>query len=190
MLALGPLAIVSIVLVVAGVWKVLRPDEARSALRTLGVPVPPVAVRLVGVGEAALGALTLVVGGWVLATAVGVLYLVFAGVAWRLRDGEVGCGCFGAASSTPPGILHVVVNLVAAAVALIAVLADVPGHVEAWSELPGAGLPHVLLVIVGAIGTLGVLTVLPDARAAVDGHVRAPQSVLFQPRRPARSNGA
>ena len=58
-----------------------------------------------------LGVATILVGGVVLAAAVAACYLLFAAVAWRLRNGEVGCGCFGAASSTPPGPLHIAVNL-------------------------------------------------------------------------------
>ena len=38
-------------------------------------------------------------------------------------------------------------------------------------------------MVVGALATLGLLTVLPDARAAVDGEIRRPQPVLV----PARS---
>src|SRR5262245_14830922 len=119
MLILGPLGIVSTVLAVAGIWKVVRPEPARRALRALGVSLPRPVVRAVGAGEAALGVATWCLGGPVLAGFVAALYVVFAMVAWRLRDGEVGCGCFGAASSTPPGALHVVVDLTCAAIATI-----------------------------------------------------------------------
>jgi hypothetical protein len=186
MLILGPLGIVSIVLAVAGSWKLLRPGAAQTAIRTLGVPLPTTAVRGIGGIELALGAATIVVGGAALAAAVAAAYVAFAAVAWRLRGSDVGCGCFGAASSTPPGALHIAVNLVAAGIAIIAAASGVPGQARAWDELPGLGVPHVLLMIVGATATLGLLTVLPDARAAVDGEIRRPQPVLFQPRRQTR----
>jgi hypothetical protein len=186
MLILGPFGIVSVVLVVAGAWKVRRPDPARSALRALGVTVPAWMVQTLGAVEAALGALALAVGGTAPAATVAAAYLAFAVVAFRLRDGEVGCGCFGAASTTPPGPLHVAVNLAAVVVATIAAIDGVPGYPSAWDDLPGAGVAHVLLVGVGAVATLGLLTVLPDARAAANGRTRAPQPVLFQPGRRAR----
>jgi hypothetical protein len=71
-------------------------------------------------------------------------------------------------------------------VAVGAAIAGVPGHVAAWHELPALGVPHALLVVVGATATLGLLTVLPDARAAARGAARSPQPVLFQPGRRAR----
>jgi hypothetical protein len=186
MLVLGPFGIASLVLVVAGLWKICRPEPARSALSELGLRVPAACVRVLGGAEALLGTLAVLVGGSVLAIGVAVAYLVFAVVAWRLRNSDVGCGCFGAASSTPPGPLHVAVDVAAFAVAVIAVFVDVPGHLAAWDELPGLGVAHVLLVAVGVAATLALLTVLPDARAAADGQVRAPQPVLFQPGRRAR----
>jgi hypothetical protein len=185
MLFLGPFGIVSVVLVVAGGWKMRRPEPARSALRALGVPVPAWIVRALGLGEVALGALALLVGGAAVAATVAVAYLVFAAVAWRLRDGEIGCGCFGAASTTPPGVLHVAVNLASVVVVTVAAIDGVPGYPSAWGDLPGLGVAHALLVAIGAIATLALLTVLPDARAAADGRIRTPQPVLFQPgRRP------
>jgi methylamine utilization protein MauE len=186
MLLLGPLGIVSTVLLVAGIWKVVRPAPARAALRSLGWAVPSPVVRVLGVTEGALAVAVLLVGGAALALLVGVLYLSFAAVAWRLRGGDVGCGCFGAASSTPPGSLHIAVNLLAAGVAASAAIDGVPGHVAAWHALPAWGVPHALLVVVGATATLGLLTVLPDARAAARGAARLPQPVLFQPGRRAR----
>jgi hypothetical protein len=147
------------------------------------VPLPALAVRGVGAAEVALGLVALLAGGRVAALAVAVAYAAFAAVAWRLRGGEIGCGCFGAASTTPPGRLHVAVDLAAVVVAVLAVLDAVPGHVDAWHRLPGLGVAHALLVVVGVVATLGLLTVLPDARAAADGQVRTVQPVLFQPRR-------
>jgi hypothetical protein len=186
MLILGPFGIVSVVLVVAGVWKVHRPEPARSALRVLGVRVPPIVVRGLGAGEVVLGAAAVIAGGTAVAAAVAAAYAAFAVVAWRLRDSDVGCGCFGAASSTPPGWLHVAVNVAAVVVGAIAALDGVPGHVGAWGDLPGLGLAHALLVGVGVAATLALLTVLPDARAAADGQIRTPQPVLFQPGRRGR----
>jgi hypothetical protein len=183
MLLFGPLAIISMVLVVAGVWKVRRPAPTRDALRAMHVPVPLTAVRGLGLLEVALAVATIAAGGVVLPALVGGLYLVFAVVSWQLRDADISCGCFGAASATPPGPLHIGVNLVAAAVALAVALTDGPTLRDAWGDLPGAGIPHVMLVLIGTAATVGVLTVLPDARASAKGAPTRRHPVLFQPTR-------
>jgi hypothetical protein len=186
MLTFGPLCIVAMVLAVAGVWKSVSPDAARTALRTLGVPLPRLLVRVLGAAEAVLGVATIAVGGTELPAAVGALYLAFAVVAWRLRDTEVGCGCFGAASAAPPGPLHVAVDLAAAAVAIGAAVLPAPAINEGWGELPAYGIPHLALIAVGTVAVLALLTVLADVRAAAGGRTRASQPGLFQPARRTR----
>jgi uncharacterized protein YjeT (DUF2065 family) len=186
MLTFGPLCIVAVVLAVAGVWKFVSPDAARTALRTLGVRLPRLVVRVLGAAEVVLGVATIAIGGTALPAAVGALYVAFAGIAWRLRDADVGCGCFGAASAAPPGPLHVAVDLAAAAVAIGAAVTRAPAIDEAWGELPAYGIPHVALIAVGTVAVLAVLTVLADVRAAARGAIRAPQPVLFRPARRTR----
>jgi hypothetical protein len=192
MLLLGPLAIVSSVLVVAGVWKVGRPQPALTALRAVRLPSSVLTVRAIGLAEATLGFTAILVGGTALPAAVAAAYVAFAFVAWRLRGSDVGCGCFGGASSTPPGPLHLVVNLASAAAAAAASIAGTSGVIDAWDELPAAGLAHVLLVAVGTVATLALLTVLPEARAAANGTIRHAQPVLFRvaPRRDERGTAA
>lgn len=185
MLAIGPLCIVSIVLVVAGAWKVVRPAVAAQALAALHIPGGPAAVRLLGVVEAIVGVAAVVMGGRVLAAAIAAFYAGFAIVAWRLRAAGAACGCFGALSAAPPTVMHVVVNVVSALVAIAATIVDVPGLVEAMDDLPGHGVPHVMLIAIGSVATLGLLTVLADAIAA-SAPQRTPQPVLFQPTRRAR----
>jgi hypothetical protein len=182
----GPIWILSVVAAVAGVWKLLQPTAAASALRTLGVAVPPVAVRALGLGEVLLGTAAIVVGGRLSALGLAVAYAGFAVVADRLRRSPtpVSCGCFGARSA-PPGWVHVVVDAVAAAVAALAVITGVDGLAAAGSDLPAGGLAHALASAVGALAIIGLLTVLPEARAAArppaTGHVQ-----LFGPTIPVR----
>src|SRR5829696_1436730 len=126
MLVLGPFGIVSLVLVVAGVWKLGRPDPARAATRSLEVPLPRVAVRGIGAAEVALGLVALLAGGSVAAIGVAVAYASFA------------------------------VVVVATAVAVVGALDAVPGHVDAWHRLPGFGVAYALLLIVGVVGTLAL----------------------------------
>ena len=191
MLLFGPLAIISMVLVVAGIWKVRRPAPTRDALRALRLPVALSVVRAFGCAEIALAVAAIVVGGVVLPALLGGLYLVFAVVSWQLRDADISCGCFGAASATPPGPLHIGVNLVSAAIGFGVALTDGPSLRDVWGDLPGAGVPHALLVVIGTVATVGLLTVLPDARASAKGAPARVHPVLFQPtRRAARANEA
>jgi hypothetical protein len=186
MLLFGPHCIVALVLAIAGVGKLSNPAPARAALRALGVRAPSSTVRALGAAEVALGVAAVVVGGVVLPLGVAAAYVAFGIVAWRLRGASVGCGCFGAASSAPPGGLHVGVDAVSAAIAAGAAGAGVPGVRAAWADLPAAGVPHVALVVIGVAGVLGILTVLADARFAAGSPARAAQPVLFQSGRRSR----
>ena len=117
-------------------WKLLQPAATNRALRALGVPASPVAVRVLGLAEVALGAAAVVVGGRLTALGLAVAYAAFAVVADRLRRSPtpVGCGCFGAGSA-PPGLAHVVVDLGAVAVAVVAAVAGVDGLAAAHAAL-------------------------------------------------------
>jgi hypothetical protein len=118
MSVVGPFLVVALVLVVSGAAKVISPWSAAAMLTAVaGRAVPPWAGRVVGTGEIVLGAVALT--GWRPgAAAVGVAYLIFAAVAERARRrGVPSCGCFGA-TEAPPGTLHVILDLLSAAVAL------------------------------------------------------------------------
>jgi hypothetical protein len=116
----------SLLLLAAGGAKVVDPTRTAGALATLGWGVPPVSVRVGAVAEALLGALGLVVGGPVVAALVAFSFAGFAVfVALALASGTpVGtCGCFGRAD-TPPRPVHVAVDAVLAAGALLAAAID------------------------------------------------------------------
>jgi hypothetical protein len=170
--------ILSAVVAVAGVWKLAQPAAAHAALRTLGLSVPPIAVRALGLAELAVGIVAVAIGGRLAGALLAVAYGGFAVVAERLRraPGTVSCGCFGS-SSAPPGHLHVAVNLAGLAVALAVSALGVDGFGGARAELPAAGLAHGATSAVGALAVIGLLTVLPEARAAASpterrGHVQ------------------
>ncbi|HEX7096991.1 MAG TPA: MauE/DoxX family redox-associated membrane protein [Acidimicrobiales bacterium] len=186
MLTYGPMCIVAIVLAVAGGWKIARPAVAHAALVRLRAPIGTAGVRVLGGGELALGVAAAIVGGRALPTAVALLYVAFAVVAWRLGRIGVGCGCFGTASSTPPGRMHVVVDIVAAAIAGSAAASDAPSLRDALDAAPAAGVPHALLIATGTLALLGLLTVLPEARSIATSAPQAPQPVLFRPTRRSR----
>jgi len=116
----GPFLVVALVLIVSGTAKAISPGSAAAMLTAVaGRAVPPWAGRVIGGGEILLGAVALT--GWrPAAVAVGIGYLVFAAVADRARRrGVPSCGCFGA-TEAPPGMLHVTLDLLSAAVALVA----------------------------------------------------------------------
>ena len=85
----------ALLLIVAGLAKVVRPAPAIDLLASLGLPQAAVAVVVIGAVESAAGVLALVVGGPLLAAATGVLYVGFFAVVWRsLAIGAPSCGCF------------------------------------------------------------------------------------------------
>lgn len=113
-------------LVVAGVAKVVRPVATADGLAMAGFPSSSPVARLLGVGEAGLGALVLSAvalpspGPTVAAVAVGTGYLAFAVVAGRLlAAGAASCGCFGEVDA-PLSRIHVAVNGVFAVAGLVA----------------------------------------------------------------------
>jgi hypothetical protein len=163
----GPLAIASVVLAVGGVYKLRAPGPTAAALTSLGFPSSPWTVRTIGVIEISIGVGAALVGGRVLAMAVAVLYMAFAVVAWRLARHPSGasCGCFGNHSAESTGV-HVIVNLIVAAVAAAAALADAPGALTVRHESPLGGVLYLALVALGSWLLTAMLTVLPDALVA------------------------
>ena len=119
-------AAAALLLLWSGFAKLRRPGPAaRMLVGLLGRPFPAqgLAVRLLGALELTIGLSVLVSGGRTALAALAVCYLAFAAVAARLVTGvhRAPCGCFGR-SETPTGLVHLVVDLVAAAVAVAGAL--------------------------------------------------------------------
>ena len=134
----GPFLAISVLLAVAGAMKVYRPRYTVGALRTAGLPANNTLVRLLGFAEIGVGIAAVWTGNPLWAAATGIFYLGFAVfVVHALRSGIpiASCGCFGS-PDTPPSVAHVVLDLMAAAVAF-AVAIDPIGS---WVGLPGAEL--------------------------------------------------
>jgi Methylamine utilisation protein MauE len=145
----------ALLLLAAGAAKVADPTRTAGALAARGGAwaVGPAAVRAGAAVEAVLGAATLVVGGPVLAAAVGLSYAGFAAfVAGALRSGTpVGsCGCFGR-SDTPPRVRHVAVDGALAAAGLV-------GAAVGADPLVGAPLAAVAAAVVLAGASYLALT--------------------------------
>jgi hypothetical protein len=184
---IGPYLVAAGLLSVAGAAKAVRPDDTARAMAALFRVRPPLAVmrwivRLGALAEAALGALAILFPRPVTAALVALSYACFAGVlvvARRLGGPLATCGCFGR-PDTPPTALHVVVNLVLAAVATTVAL-DAPHQGTLVTQLahqPWAGFP---LLFVSAVGlwltavALSSLAALTAARRLVRPvPVRAP----------------
>ena len=156
----------AVLLVAAGAAKLSRPAPGWANL--LGFRARTPVVRLVGASEAAAGVAALLVGGPA-AWAVGLLYAVFAAVVLRaLLAGAGSCGCFGRLDA-PPSLIHVVGNLVLAAVSFGAAGAPAPpilAVVQAMGDSPvvGAALAAVVALLAGLV--LVSFTALPEALGA------------------------
>lgn len=131
----GPLLAAALLLVVAGVAKIVRPESTVGALHSVSAPASTWSVRILGAGEIALGAAALIIGGVVVDTLVAVAYaafLTFVLVARRHGGAVASCGCFGR-EDTPPTGAHVIVTTLAVGVAMMA--AATGGH-DGLSSLP------------------------------------------------------
>ncbi|MEO8697664.1 MAG: MauE/DoxX family redox-associated membrane protein [Acidimicrobiales bacterium] len=188
MIAAGPLWIIASVVLAASGWKLANPAPTARALRALVGPAgarrPATqgswlwSARLLGAAEAAV-ALVVVGQGGKAAYVLAALYVAFAVTALRLRNRNVDCGCFGAASAKASWI-HVVINMVAAVVAAWAGAVDVPGLRGALDDLPARGVAHLVLVPAGTAAMIALLTVLPSVREISRSRPVADQPVLFR----------
>lgn len=159
----------AVLLVIAGMAKVVRPATTAALLDDLGVPVLGAIDRTrmtyaLGCFEVGLGVLALVSEVNAVAAIVGVTYVVFAGaVVQAMRIGAGSCGCFGRVDA-PPSWWHVGGNLVLGVASLLAVSARTPLEVMDGQPLAGAGF----VVLVGVLAGLEVIvfTAVPEALAS------------------------
>ena len=157
-------AAAALLLVVAGLAKILRPTPTTDLLATLGLPARTPVAMVLGAGEIVIGGGALVVGGPALAVLTGVAYTAFALVVVRaMAAGAESCGCFGRVDA-PPSWWHVGGNLALAAVSFAAAAGDTP--VEVMDGQPAGGVGFVLSVGVLAGLALIAFTALPEALAA------------------------
>jgi hypothetical protein len=153
----------SALLAISGGAKLARPEPTVGALKSVGWPASRLFATSIGVAEVVVGAFALVVGGPVLATAVALMYLGFAGfIAVALRTGGAvsSCGCFGTEDS-PPTRGHLVLNLLAAAAAAGAAVAGVGGLPDVMADQPAFGLPFLGYVALGTWFAYLALSLLP-----------------------------
>lgn len=139
------------IVVVGAVAKLADPDAPLAAFRALGLPGSRLAVRVLALVELAVGGAAVVVGGRAAAAALAALYLAFTAVVGVLlhRHATLSCGCFGRLSA-PVTRIHLAANVASLAVAVAAAIVRVPGLVVDHARLPAAGVPHGLLIVIGA----------------------------------------
>jgi uncharacterized protein YjeT (DUF2065 family) len=158
--------VVCMLLVVAGLGKLRAPAAVRDVLSGARVPVPRAAVRALGAAEVALGAGASVRPSPVLAVLVALSYAAFCGFVVLRRPAR--CGCFGAAS--PAGeLVHALMNAVACAVAIAAVLAPPPGVGWIFGQEPLIAAPLVLGAAAATLAAYLMFTVFPVAWGAYGG---------------------
>jgi len=170
----GPFAIASVLVAVGGAAKAARPRDTAQALTAVGVRFPRVfparvAVRVGGAVEAVIGVAALLVGGPVLCAFVALSYLAFTGfVVVALRTGAPisSCGCFGKVD-TPPSVVHVVLDLLFAGVALGAAFTGDVALPDVLGDQPLLGIPFLLLVMIGCALVFLAFSSLPKTMAAV-----------------------
>jgi hypothetical protein len=151
-----------LVLVVAGVSKLLEPSATATTLGALGLPGGAGTARTIGAVEVVLGMGGLVVGGPWLAAGVALSYAGFAVVVAVARRRELpSCGCFGARSA-PPSPVHVAVNAVSALVAGAAALAGPVPVADGLADLGGTGVVVAALVLLATVLVILVDTAVAD----------------------------
>lgn len=159
----GPVTAVMILLMIAGIQKIFDPSTTSGALRAARLPSSPRTVRLLGLLEVGVVTAFLVWGGPAPALFAAILY---AGFAWFVLNAIVrklpisSCGCLGSAE-TPPTLVHVVMNIAAVVVLVVAVaipMGPMGGVIGVgWA----VAVPYVLLVGVSTYMLYALLTVLP-----------------------------
>jgi hypothetical protein len=149
----GPYAAFALLLGLAGAMKAVSPLSTVRALRSAGLPATRLLVRAFGAGEVLVAVAAWVIAGPVPPVLVALSYAGFAGFVLlaRRRGASVSsCGCFGKAD-TPPTMSHVVVNVAAAALAVVAAVRPARSPVGELVHSPAAGVPFALLVAVVAV---------------------------------------
>jgi methylamine utilization protein MauE len=177
-------------LVAAGGSKIVRPEPTARALYAAGLRGRNLTGRAVGIVELAVGLSALTMPTVATESALAATYLAFAvflGFLLLARPGTGSCGCAGT-KDVPPSLLHVALNVVAAAAATGAAFALPPGLGALAVSLGWAAVPYAAGMV--AAGLL-VATVVADMPAAFRSYRRpSGHAVERGPDRHARADAA
>jgi hypothetical protein len=165
--------VTALVLALAGITKVLRPDPAARMLQALHLHVPGWLVRGVAVAEVSLAGAGLITGSRILAAAVSASYVALAAIValamWRPIGALGSCGCFGELDSRPT-IGHLLLNIAGSIIALAAVRWPVGGLATIARGQPLHGAVFASYVILATWFWYLVVTALGRVKG-----VRAPE---------------
>lgn len=176
---IGPYLVACALLMIAGVMKLIRPDDTARAMalvvpgrlrRPLQFRSLRVLIRVGALAEVGVGTVAMFLPRPIPASLVAASYAVFVGVVVHVRSkggSLASCGCFGTLE-TPATWLHVVINS-GLAIAGVAVALDAPAGGSTVSILAGQPLYGVPFVAAGSLCiwlTLLALSSLSELQAA------------------------
>jgi|SRR5947207_10545831 len=158
----GPYVAACALLAFAGITKLARPLPTRTAAHAINLPAGTFAVAALALSEIALGTVGAWFGGGA-ALSVAAFYLLLAAAIMRLlrRAPSTPCGCLGGRESLPSR-LHVLINLSAAACALLAATAGQP-----LADLAGKPLTASVFVVLVVVA-VALTSLVTDALASLD----------------------
>lgn len=115
-------AVFSLLLIVTGIAKIVRPADVEKALKRLGMPAFGGVGVAIGVVEVVVGAAALLIPQLLFIQAgMYALFAVWVFVALRSGSPIASCGCFGR-DDTPPTVAHIALNVLAVVVSSLAVI--------------------------------------------------------------------
>lgn len=166
--ALAPLAwVLAALLAIAGVAKLRHPLTAAKAMAQAGIGAGRSGARLTGLLECGVGAWALLSPSVLSLGTLALAYATLASGIWAMRKaGVADCGCFGESASLEPSRLHLVVNLMAAAVCALAALSPPPGLEAAAGRAPLEAVALIAGVMAAILLSYLAFTALPRAWSA------------------------
>lgn len=158
----APFLVAALVVLIAGVAKLLRPDAAASALIRGRLPAGRGVIRGFAAFEIGLGTWAIIRPGQVVAAILCAIFVLFTGLSALLAQRASSCGCFGADDS-PATMVQPLLSAVFAVAAAGAVAW--PPHGLAWLAHRSPGLALALAVGLAGAAYAAVLTytALPTA---------------------------
>lgn len=115
-----PVFLAALALIITGVAKLISPQATYVALRLTGLPNGRGVVWFLAAVEIVVGVGAILRPRPLTAAALALLYLGFTGFLFRARRVGASCGCL-TESDSPPGALHIALDVVAAAAGVAAV---------------------------------------------------------------------
>jgi hypothetical protein len=155
-------------LLVSGSLKLVRPSATAQALLDAGLPGSRAVARGLGAGECAAAAFAAAAparGGALALAAVYLAFAVFVGYVLRTHPTAGSCGCAGS-KAVPPSLLHLGLDVVAAAAGLTYLAARGPSAADWLAGLGWGSMPVIAgLALAGWLAIVAVTEVPAAWRA-------------------------